>query len=57
MKTKHGVFIGFAVIALAAIFTLAGCDNGENRSNLFVGTWSGVDNYGQTMNLSITSTA
>jgi hypothetical protein len=25
MKTKHGVFIGFAVIALAAIFTLAGC--------------------------------
>ncbi|MDR0663609.1 MAG: hypothetical protein LBF80_05980 [Spirochaetaceae bacterium] len=27
MKTKHGVFFGFAVILAAAIFTLVGCDN------------------------------
>jgi hypothetical protein len=25
MKTKHGLLFGFAVIAIAAIFTLAGC--------------------------------
>jgi cellulose 1,4-beta-cellobiosidase len=27
MKKRHGLFFGFAVLALAAIFTLAGCDN------------------------------
>jgi hypothetical protein len=32
MKTKHGFLFGFAVIAIAAMFTLAGCpteDNGD----------------------------
>jgi hypothetical protein len=28
MKKKHGVFFGFAVVLIAAVFTLAGCDNG-----------------------------
>jgi hypothetical protein len=27
---KQGLFIGFAVLLMAAIFTLAGCDNGTN---------------------------
>jgi hypothetical protein len=30
MKSKHGVFLGFAVLLIAAIFTLAGCDTGTN---------------------------
>jgi hypothetical protein len=25
MKTKHGLFLGFAVLLLAAIFTITGC--------------------------------
>ena len=29
MKTKHGLLFGFAVIAIAAMFTLAGCDDGS----------------------------
>jgi uncharacterized repeat protein (TIGR02543 family) len=28
MKRKHGVFFGFAVMIITAIFTLTGCDNG-----------------------------
>jgi hypothetical protein len=41
MKTKHGVFFGFAVILAAAIFTLAGCptDGGGGGS----GSGSGGD--------------
>jgi hypothetical protein len=27
MKRKHGFFFGFAVLLLAAMFTVAGCDN------------------------------
>jgi hypothetical protein len=27
MKTKHGIFFGFAVMLAAAIFTLSGCDH------------------------------
>jgi fibronectin type 3 domain-containing protein len=27
MKTKHGLFFGFAVLALTAMFALTGCDN------------------------------
>jgi hypothetical protein len=30
MKTRHNVFFGFAVLMIAAIFTLAGCDNGNS---------------------------
>jgi hypothetical protein len=30
MKNKHGFLFGFAVIAMAAIFTLAGCDDGSD---------------------------
>jgi hypothetical protein len=49
MKTKHGLFFGFTVLALAAVFTLTGCDNpsGSSRvgrsdpSNPFIGTWTG----------------
>jgi hypothetical protein len=29
MKKKHGVFFGFAVLLIAALFTLVGCDNGN----------------------------
>ena len=29
MKKRHGVFFGFAVLLITAIFTLAGCDNGS----------------------------
>ena len=32
MKTKHGLLFGFAVIAIAAMFTLAGCDDPNNDS-------------------------
>jgi hypothetical protein len=52
MKIKHGVFIGFAAIALAAIFTLTGCedpnnstddgtDNGTNSGNTYTTLSSG----------------
>jgi hypothetical protein len=30
MKKRHGVFFGFAVLLITAIFTLAGCDNGNS---------------------------
>ena len=37
MKTKHGLLFGFAVIAIAAMFTLAGCktedDGGSSGSS------------------------
>ena len=37
MKTKHGLLFGFAVIAIAAMFTLAGCptedDGGDGNGN------------------------
>jgi hypothetical protein len=51
MKKKHGVFFGFAVLLIAAIFTLAGCDNGtgggddnnnnnnNNNNNGFTAGW------------------
>jgi hypothetical protein len=32
MKRKQGIFFGFAVLLTAAIFTLAGCDNGTNST-------------------------
>jgi hypothetical protein len=52
MKTRHGLFFGFAVFLVAAIFSfsLLGCDNGatdngngnnNNNVNPYVGTWSG----------------
>jgi hypothetical protein len=33
MKRKHGVFFGFAVLIIAAIFIVASCDSGTNSSN------------------------
>ena len=46
MKKRHGVFFGFAVLLITAIFTLAGCDNGggddiwlKDLQNPFVGEW------------------
>jgi hypothetical protein len=50
MKKRHGVFFGFAVLMIAAIFTLAGCDTGggtgddddiwlKDLSNPFIGKW------------------
>jgi hypothetical protein len=33
MKRKHSVFFGFAVLIIAAIFTLAGCDTGTSSGN------------------------
>jgi hypothetical protein len=32
MKKRHGVFFGFAVLLITAIFTLAGCDNDGGSS-------------------------
>jgi hypothetical protein len=32
MKTKHGIFFGFAVMLAAAIFTFAGCENDGGSS-------------------------
>jgi hypothetical protein len=29
MKRKHGFFFGFAVLLIAAMFSVAGCDNGN----------------------------
>jgi hypothetical protein len=63
MKTKRGLFFGFVVLALTAVFVLAGCDNptggdrsrdGTSGSNPFVGTWTGnVD--GGTVSLTVTA--
>jgi hypothetical protein len=42
MKKTHKVFIGFAVLMIAAMFTLAGCDNGTNSDpggGPLEGTW------------------
>jgi hypothetical protein len=46
MKKRQGVFFGFAVLLIAAIFTVAGCDNGDgddiwlaDLSNPFIGKW------------------
>jgi hypothetical protein len=33
MNTKHGLFIGFAVLLLAAIFTFNACDNSSTNNN------------------------
>jgi uncharacterized lipoprotein NlpE involved in copper resistance len=33
MKTKHGFLFGFAVITMAAIFTLTGCPTEDNGGN------------------------
>jgi hypothetical protein len=33
MKRKHGVFFSFAVLLIAAIFTLAGCDTGGSSGD------------------------
>ena len=46
MRKRHGVFFGFAVLLITAIFTLAGCDsNGgediwlKDLQNPFIGKW------------------
>jgi hypothetical protein len=49
MKTKHGLFFGFAVIAIAAIFTFAGCsidDDDDGPSNPSGPTWPAAWIYG-----------
>jgi hypothetical protein len=33
MKRKHGIFFGFAVLLMTAIFTLVGCDNSTSPTN------------------------
>jgi hypothetical protein len=48
MKKRHGVFFGFAVLLITAIFTMAGCDNSgsgdadwlKDLKNPFVGKWN-----------------
>jgi hypothetical protein len=40
MKTKRGLYLGFVVLALTAMFVLAGCDS-DGGDNPFVGTWVG----------------
>jgi len=55
MKKKQGFFIGFAVLLIAAIFTLAGCDTEEaiwlaDLNNPFFGSWkSAPDDIGSTL--------
>jgi hypothetical protein len=34
MKRKYGFFLGFAVLLIAAIFTMAGCDNGNGGDSV-----------------------
>jgi Zn/Cd-binding protein ZinT len=50
MKKRHGVFFGFAVLLITAIFTLVGCDNGgggndEPELAKWAGTWNAIDQY------------
>jgi Zn/Cd-binding protein ZinT len=51
MKKRHGVFFGFAVLLITAIFTLAGCDTGGGGGNddpeltKWAGTWNPVHHY------------
>jgi Zn/Cd-binding protein ZinT len=45
MKKRHDVFFGFAVMMIAAIFTSAGCGNGESELAKWNGTWNGVYDY------------
>ena len=51
MKKRHGVFFGFAVLLITAIFTLAGCDTSTNgKPDIFEGTWIGTgERQGATM--------
>jgi hypothetical protein len=58
MKTKHGLFFGFAVLLAAAMFFPMGCDNssdggGGGGDSSFVGTWQGVDSDGDVLSLVI----
>jgi hypothetical protein len=46
MRKRHGVFFGFVVLLITAIFTLAGCDTGvdddiwlKDLKNPFIGKW------------------
>ncbi|MDR1316235.1 MAG: hypothetical protein LBK13_05100 [Spirochaetales bacterium] len=41
MKTRHGLFIGFAILIVAAIFTFTGCSDSDDddNGNPLVGTW------------------
>jgi Zn/Cd-binding protein ZinT len=50
MKKKHGVYFGFAVLLITAIFTLAGCGNGNDGGDdpelaKWNGTWNRVYDY------------
>jgi hypothetical protein len=65
MKRKHGTFFGFAVLLVAAIVTLAGCDTGtgggsgitpvEIEPEELVGNWVGTVNYqGHSYNATVT---
>jgi Zn/Cd-binding protein ZinT len=50
MKKRRGVFFGFAVMMIAAIFTSAGCgtdggDNNEPELAKWAGTWNPVYGY------------
>jgi hypothetical protein len=55
MKTKHGIFFGFAVTLAAAIFTLAGCPGGgSGGSSVSAATYTGTAG-GATYKLTITA--
>jgi hypothetical protein len=47
MKTRHGLFIGFAVLIVTAIFTFTGCptDSSDDENNSIVGTWMEQGGY------------
>jgi Zn/Cd-binding protein ZinT len=52
MRKRYGVFFGFAVLMIAAIFTLTGCDtndgdddNNEPELAKWAGTWNGIYDY------------
>jgi hypothetical protein len=51
MNKRHGLLCGFAVIALAAIFTLTGCVNPNSGDSI---TISGIPRVGQTLTATTT---
>jgi hypothetical protein len=57
MKKKHGTFFGFAVLLIAAMFTVAGCDTGNGPGGGGVPqtiTYTGTAGDGSTYTLKIT---
>jgi hypothetical protein len=54
MNKKHSLYFGIAVLLLAAIFTLAGCDNGNSGGGTSRETFTSSDTAGNTYIVVIT---